>query len=158
VKKLAGYFAKWVCFTAIWFLFVYQASRWEAVAGAAAAAITLVSLECARRYEPLRFQPRARWVAQIWRLPLPVATDLWMLIRALARRVAGKPSQAGFEIVPFYSADNGPRGAAQRALVVLYASTPPNFIFVEYDAKGRYLMAHQVGRAPVPPIVRELEG
>ncbi|MGH9581974.1 MAG: hypothetical protein ACRD4O_03435 [Bryobacteraceae bacterium] len=155
--KLAGYLVKWLIFAAIWFLFVYQASVWEALAAAGAAALTLFSVEKARRYEPLRFQPRAHWVAQAWRLPKPIFTDTWTLIRALARCLEGKPSRALFQLVPFQSPAKGPRGAAQRGLAVLYASTPPNFIFVEYDSEGRYLMAHQVEKSPVPRMIREIE-
>lgn len=157
MKKLAGYFVKWLVFAALWFLFVYQASMWEALTAAGAAALTLFSLEKARKHEPLRFQPRARWVAQAWRLPKLIVVDTWALIRALARRIAGKRSRAVFQLVPFRSPARGPRGAAQRGLAVLYASTPPNFIFVEYDKQGSYLMAHQVEKTPVPKIIRELE-
>lgn len=156
-KKLAGYLVKWLAFVGVWFLFVYQASMWEAVTSAGAAALTLFSLEKARKYEPLRFRPRVHWVAQVWRLPKPIVTDTWALICALARRIAGKQTRALFQLVPFDSPAKGPRGAAQRGLAVLYASTPPNFIFVEYDHERKYLMAHQVEKAPAPRIIRELE-
>ncbi|HEX7362159.1 MAG TPA: hypothetical protein VF283_16840 [Bryobacteraceae bacterium] len=157
MKRAAGYAIKWLVFIAIWFLFVDVGSIWEALAAAGASALTLFALENSRRYEPLWFQPRAHWVAQAWRLPQPIVVDTWALIRALGRRIAGKPSQALFQIVPFRSPRKGPRGAAQRGLAVLYASTPPNFIFVEYDSDGKYLMAHQVEKAPVPRMIRELE-
>lgn len=158
MKRAAGYAVKWLVFIAVWlFLFVHELSIWEALAAAGAAALTLFALENSRKYEPLRFQPRAHWVAQVWRLPQPIVVDTWQLICALARRVAGKPSRAVFQIVPFQSPDEGPRGAAQRGLAVLYASTPPNFIFIAYDSEGKYLMAHQVEKTPVPRMVRELE-
>lgn len=156
-RKLAGCAVKWLVFWAIWFLFVHQASKWEALAGAGAAALTLFSTEKARKYEPLRFRPRAHWVVQAWRLAEPIVTDTCILIGALGRCVAGKPTRAVFQIVPFDSPGAGPRGAAQRGLAVLYASTPPNFIFIEYDHDGKYLMAHQVKKAPVPRMIRELE-
>jgi hypothetical protein len=155
--KLAGYFSKWLIFAAIWFLFVYQASLWEALTAAGAAALTLFSLEEARRHEPLRFRPRAHWVAQTWRLPKAIAVDVWLLIKFLACRLTGKRRRGLFQLVPFQSPTKGPRGAAQRALVVLLGTTPPNFVVVEFNMQESYLMVHQLKKTPVPRMIREIE-
>jgi hypothetical protein len=157
VKELVGYFIKWLIFLGIWFLLVCQTSVWEALLAAGAAALTLFSLEEARRYEPLRFQPRARWLAQIWRLPGQIINDIGILTRTLARRVAGKRGGALFQLVPFHSPSGGPRGAAQRALVVLFGTTPPNSVVIEFNGEENYLMVHQLVKTPVPRMIRKIE-
>jgi multisubunit Na+/H+ antiporter MnhE subunit len=157
VKKLAGYFVKWLIFAAIWFLFVYQTSVWEALTAAGAAALTLYALEEARKHEPLRFRPRAHWVGQAWRLPKLVAVDIWILTKALGQHMAGQRKQGSFQLIPFQSPTRGPRGAAQRALVVLYGTTPPNSVVVEFNMQESYLMVHQLKETPVPRMIREIE-
>jgi multisubunit Na+/H+ antiporter MnhE subunit len=156
-NQLSGYLARWLLFIGVWFLFVFQLSLWEALAGAGAAGLTLFALEKACKYEPLRFQPRWHWLAQVGQLPKYIGNDLWVLIRAFARELAGKKSKASFQMVPFEASEDGPRAAAQRALVTLFATVPPNSVVVDFDRKQNYFMIHQLEKTSVPRLIRELE-
>ncbi|MGH9557654.1 MAG: hypothetical protein ACRD30_00335 [Bryobacteraceae bacterium] len=154
---MLGYLAKWSSFLGLWFLFVYQFSLFELLAGGGAAALTLIAIETARKHEPLRFEPRWRWIAQAWRLPAQVAKGIWTLGKSLARRIACKPSRSLFQLIPFDSPGGDPKHAGQRALVVLYGTMPPDSVIIGFDPARNMLMAHFLEPSHVPPMIREME-
>ncbi|GEM_PF-5640966 len=156
-NQLSGYLARWLLFIGVWFLFVFQLSLWEALAGAGAAGLTLFAFKKACKYQPLRFQPRWHWLVQAGQLPKCIGNDLWVLIRTFARELAGKRSKALFQLVPFEASGDGPRAATQRALLTLFATVPPNSVVVDFDKKQNYFMIHQLEKTSVPRLIRELE-
>ena len=94
MKLVLRCFLQWVGFTLLWLLFVFQLNVSELVVGASASALTVLAVQTAFRSEPLCFQPRLRWLAQVWRLPVLIVKDPWVLLKALARHLARKPSRA----------------------------------------------------------------
>jgi len=154
---MLGYLVKWAILLGLWFLFVYQFSLFELLAGAGASALTLFAIEKARKYEPLRFEPRLIWIAQAWHLPGQVVKGAWILLKSLSRRIARKPSLALFQLVPFEGAGDDPEHAGQRALVELFGTMPPDSVIVEFDQSSKMLMIHQLEEAPVPAMIRKLE-
>ncbi len=157
MKKLAEYFAKGLGFVLLWFFFVYQISLPEFLAGVGAAALTLFALEKALHPEPLHFKPELRWYAQLWRMPVMIAEDLWILLHTLARHTQRKPSEALFQITPFRTSGDESHQAAQRCLATVFMSVSPNAVVVDIDTEQDVMMFHQVKKAPVPTIVRKLE-
>lgn len=157
MKRFAEYVAKWFAFILLWFLFVYQISLPELLAGAAAAALTVFGLEKSLKAEPLRFSPELRWWAQIWRLPGIILEDFVALLQTLGRHAVGKRSLALFQLTPFHTSGAPPRQAAQRCLATTFMSLSPNSVVVDIDTERDVMMFHQVKRAPVPSIIRKLE-
>lgn len=157
MKLVIRCFLQWIGFTLLWLLFVFQLSTSELVAGASASALTVLALEAALRSGPLCFQPRFRWLAQVWRLPALIVADCWVLLKALARHLARKPSRAAFQLGKFHAPGDDCRASAQRALAVLFLTIPPNSVVLDIDRDRAEVLFHVLESAPVPKLARELE-
>jgi multisubunit Na+/H+ antiporter MnhE subunit len=147
----------WIAFFALWLLFVYQVTTSELIAAAVAAAITAFSGYVILRIIPACFEPRLRWMAQIYHLPAMIAEDLWLLLKCLLREIFRQPLRSTFVMAHFRTPAGGCRGSAQRALAILFVSTTPNSIVLDIDSQANRLFYHQVEPAPVPQLVRRLE-
>lgn len=147
----------WIGFLLLWLIFVFQVSASELIVGAAASAITVTLGYVTLRAVPACFEPKFRWIAQVWRLPTMILTDLWLLLKHLLREITGKRSRSSFAMTGFRAAGDNCSAAAQRALAVLFVSTTPNSIVLDIDQKKQELLFHQVEPAAVPELLRKLE-
>jgi multisubunit Na+/H+ antiporter MnhE subunit len=147
---------QWAGLMLFWMLFVFRFSAAEFLLGAAASALGVLALRVACTAVPLCFQPRARWVAQAWRLPAAIARDLAILIRVLARRIVRGSSRGVWRQAEFHTSDDC-HGSAQRALAVLFLTTPPNSIVVDLDQSHSRMLFHELSNSPLPAFVRKLE-
>jgi multisubunit Na+/H+ antiporter MnhE subunit len=147
----------WIVFFALWILFVYQVTTSELIAAAIAAAISVFSGFVILRIVPACFEPRPRWIAQIYRLPAMIAEDLWLLFKCLLRETFRQPSRSSFVMAKFSTPAKGCRGSTQRALATLFVSTTPNSIVLHIDPRKNRLFYHRAEPAPVPELLRRLE-
>lgn len=157
MKLVLRCFLQWVGFTLLWLLFVFQLNVSELVVGASASALTVLAIQTAFRSEPLCFQPRLRWLAQVWRLPVLIVKDSWVLLKALARHLGRKSSRAGFQLGKFDAPGDDCRASAQRALAVLFLTIPPNSVVLDIDRNRAEMLFHVLETTPVPKLARELE-
>lgn len=157
MKRIAEYVAAWLGFLALWFSFVYQISLPELFAGAGAAALTLFALKKSLKAEPFSFQPKLRWCTQVWRLPKIILEDFAALFYTLGRHILRKPGLGLFQLTPFRTSGDASRQAAQRCLATTFMSVSPNSVVVDIDTERNVMMFHQVKRAAVPRMIRELE-
>jgi multisubunit Na+/H+ antiporter MnhE subunit len=157
MKLILECFLQWVGFALLWLFFVFQISTSELVVGASASALTVLALQTAFRSEHLCFQPRFRWLVQIWRLPALIVEDLWVLLKAIARHLARKPSRAAFQFGRFNSSGDDCRASAQRALAVLFLSIPPNSVILDINPDRADMLLHVLEPALVPKLADELE-
>lgn len=157
MKRFAGYVATWFGFLALWFLFVYQISLPELFAGAGAALLTVFALERSLRAEPFQFRPKLRWCAQVWRFPRIILEDFIALFYTLGRHLLRKPGVGLFQLTPFRTSGDASLQAAQRCLATTFMSLSPNSVVVDIDTERKVMMFHQVKRAPVPTMIRNLE-
>lgn len=151
------WFLAWIGLLILWLLFVFQFSGKEILVGAAASAFTAVLLALTLHAIPLRFAPASRWLLQARHLPAMIAKDLCILAKDLMRRVIGKRSRSGYELVEFVAPGKGARASAQRALVLLFLSMSPNSIVLDIDAKGATMLLHHLAPEAIPDIVRNLQ-
>ena len=149
--------AAWIGFLLLWLVFVFQVTPSELAVGAAASGMTVGLAYVAFRVVPACFQPRLRWVVQLWRLPAMVAPDLWLLLKHLLREMAGKPSRSSFKLTSFTATGDGCDAAAQRALAILFVSTSPNSVVLDIDRKKGEMLFHELEPAAVPKLLRKLE-
>lgn len=147
----------WIGFLGLWLLFVYQVTTSELIAGAIASGLTVFSGYVIFRIVPVCFEPRFRWILQIYRLPAMIAVDLWRLLQCLFREMARRPLRSSFVMARFATMPDGCRAAAQRALAILFVSTTPNSIVLDIDMEQNRLFYHQAEPAPVPELLRRLE-
>jgi hypothetical protein len=147
----------WVGFVTIWLLFVYQVTAPELIAAGVAAALTVLAGSLVCRVMPLCFRPRMHWLAQVYRLPSMVAEDLGLLSKCLFNEILRRPSRSTFATTKFSTSPDDCRATAQRALVILFVSTTPNSIVLDVDPDENRIFYHQVGPAPVPELLHQLE-
>ncbi len=156
VQSSTGMMLQWSVLTLMWLLFVFQLPMSELLAGAAGAALSVLVLHAGLRAVPLCFEPRLRWLAQARRLPGMIVGDMGYLLRNLVGHVLRRPVQSEFLLGSFHTGTNC-RGAAQRALAVLFLSTAPNSIIVDIDVTDPDLLVHQLNATTLPPLTRNLE-
>lgn len=147
---------QWVVFVLFWLLFVYQLAPSELLVSVVASALAVFALNTALKAVPLCFEPKLRDLAQARHVPSMIATDLWVVVKDLFRRIAGAPPRSVWMQARF-SAPTDCRGSAQRALVVLYFTTSPNSIVAEVDPARSAMLVHELVPAPVPGIVQKLQ-
>lgn len=147
----------WIGSLLLWLLFVFQISTSELLVGAVTSLITVALGYVTLRIIPACFKPRLRWIAQAWRLPAMIATDLWLLLKHLVREIARKPSRSSFAVTRFQASGDDCRAAAQRALAILFVSTTPNSVVLEIDQEKKEMLFHQVEPAAVPELLRKVD-
>lgn len=156
MKAVASIGFKYASFLAVWFLFVYTLSWSELYAGAGAALLSILALEVALRNEPLCFRPRAIWLKLLFTLPGSVIHDLLRMAGALLHRMRGGRVHSQFRVTRFSSESDTPRECARRALAVGLSSVSPNSVVIGIDEQKKTLLYHELVKAPVPDIIREL--
>jgi multisubunit Na+/H+ antiporter MnhE subunit len=140
----------------LWMLFVSQLRRAELVAGVCAAALGAVAEGIVKARRLAKFRPRSRWLALFtWELWY-VLTGSAALMRALARRLTGKKSEAQFRVVPFRAGGTDSKSEARRAIAITATSVAPDTIVVGIERERDFLLLHQIAPAATPQIARRL--
>lgn len=147
----------WAGFLLLWLVFVFQVTTSELIVGAFASGFTVGLGYVTFRIVPACFDPQLHWMAQAWRLPVLVATDLWLLLKHLGRQMTRQHSRSSFEVTRFEASGDDCHAAAQRALAILFVSTTPNSVVLDIDRDKGELLFHQLEPAPVPELLRNLE-
>jgi len=140
----------------LWMLFVSQTQRAELVAGVCAAALGALGDGVVKAKRLAKFRPRLQWLWLFSWEPWYVLTGSAAILRALARQLAGKKSEAQFRVVPFRAGGEDPRSAARRALAITLTTIPPNFIVVGIDKERGFLLVHQVSPTGTPLVTKKL--
>ncbi|MGC2657400.1 MAG: Na+/H+ antiporter subunit E [Bryobacteraceae bacterium] len=147
----------WIAFLGLWLVFAFQVTLSELIVGGVASAMAVAFGWITFRVAPPCFEPRLRWLVQIWRLVPMIPIDLWLLLKHLIRQIAGKSSRSSFEVTSFQAVGGDCHAAAQRALAILFVSTTPNSVVLDIDCQGKVLFFHQMEPAAVPELLRRLE-
>lgn len=140
----------------LWMLFVSQWRRAEVVAGVCAAALGAVAEGIVKARRLAKFRPRPRWLALFLWEPWYVLTGSAAVMRALARRLTGKKSEAQFRMVPFRAGDTDSKSEARRAIAITATSVSPDTIVVGIDHERGLLLLHRIAPGATPKIARRL--
>lgn len=140
----------------VWLLFVSQMQRAEVVAGVCAAALGAAADGLIKAKRLAKFRPRLQWLWMFSWEPWYVLTGSAAILRALARRLAAKQSEAQFRAVPFYAGSDDSKSAARRALAITLTTIPPNFIVVGIDRERNFMLVHQVSPTATPLVTKRL--
>ena len=84
----------WIAFLGLWLVFAFQVTVSELIVGGVASAMAAAFGWITFRVAPPCFEPRFRWLVQMWRLAPMIPIDLWLLLKHLIRQIAGKPSRS----------------------------------------------------------------
>lgn len=140
----------------LWMLFVSQMKRAEFAAGVCAAALGAMADGIVKARRLAKFRPRPRWLALFLWEPWYVLSGSAAILRALARRVMGKKSEAQFRVVPFRAGGTDSKSEARRAIAITAASVSPDTIVVGIDGERGFLLLHQIAPGATPKITRRL--
>ena len=140
----------------LWMLFVSSMQLAEFAAGIAAAALGAVADGLVKSQRFAQFRPRLKWLWLFAWEPWYALTGTVAIFRALARRLAGKKSEAQFRVVPFRSGGDDSEAAARRSLAITLTTIPPNFIVVGIDKQRNFMLVHQVSPTGTPLITKKL--
>lgn len=140
----------------LWMLFVSSMQLAEFAAGIAAAALGAVADGLVKSQRLAQFRPRLKWLWLFAWEPWYALTGTAAIFRALARRLAGKKSEAQFRVVPFRAGGDDSEAAARRSLAITLTTIPPNFIVVGIDKQRNFMLVHQVSPTGTPLITKKL--
>jgi hypothetical protein len=144
VRTLLTYAGWWV---ASWWLWIVYQSEWNKVEWVAAACAATVAATLAvglARLGLLRFRVPVRALLDGATLPLQIVLDLWIVTRALGRRLFGRPSTGAFVVRHLPSAGSGERAAGDRAARSALATIAPNAYVVDADPGDHTVLLHDL--------------
>jgi multisubunit Na+/H+ antiporter MnhE subunit len=140
----------------LWMLFVSSTQLAEFTAGIGGAALGGVADGLVKSKRFAKFRPRLKWLWLFAWEPWYVLTGSASIFWALARRLAGKKSEAQFRVVPFRAGGDDSESAARRALALTLTTIPPNFIVVGVDKERNFMLVHQVSPTGTPLVTKKL--
>lgn len=140
-----------------WMMFV-STLRWHEVAvGMVAASAGTLGNWVVKSEGFAPFHPRVGWVLLILWEPWYVLKGSLIVLRELARVLAGAQPIGQFQAVAFdYGAAENARDAAKRALFAAYITVSPDTIAVGLDSKQKLALLHQLGSKQISQLGRVL--
>jgi len=155
-RRVSGWALSWLLAAATWMLLVDTSSVPEFVAGAAAASVAAIAARLVWAQHLVRLHGGTGLIATLPRQLARVPIDLWLLVRELARALAGVHRPGRFHALPF-DGGRGPQGDSRRAALELVGSLAPNTIVLgvdEHRAIVHQLVADHRERAGLGDIAR----
>jgi Multisubunit Na+/H+ antiporter, MnhE subunit len=140
----------------LWMLFVSNPSRGEFYAGAAVALAGTIADWVVKRQEFAKFRPRLAQLALVLWEPWYALTGTAAILKALARKLLGKPSEARFRAVAIDAGGDDAESHARRALLVAYITLTPMSIVVGIDCDQKKMLVHEISPTPTPRIAKKL--
>jgi multisubunit Na+/H+ antiporter MnhE subunit len=156
IKAVVFSSIEFVLLFGLWVLFVSELQLSEFAAGIAGAALGALGDGIVKSKSFAQFRPRLSWLWLFLWEPWYVLTGSASIFWALAKRLAGKKSDAQFKVVPFRADGGDPESAARRALAITLTTIPPNFIVVGIDKERNFMLVHQVSPTGTPLITKKL--
>jgi hypothetical protein len=147
----------WLLCAALWMLLDDTTAVPELVDGAVAASIGATGSTLALKRMPARFVPRLAWGRHWWRPWVQLVTGLPVLIRVLARAIAGGDREPGELRWLSFALEADPEVRdAQVALASFAGSVASNSVVVAVDERRRSMLVHELvpgsGRSGPDPL------
>jgi multisubunit Na+/H+ antiporter MnhE subunit len=147
---------EYVILFGLWMLLVSMTKPQEIVAGLIAAFIADFADATIKSEDFAKFKPRPEWLPLIFWEAWYALDGTRAIMVALAKRLAGKESEAQFVSVPVDAGGGDAESWACRTLLTAYMTIPPNFIILGIDTDKQRMLVHQVSPTPVPLIAKKL--
>ena len=148
---------EFVFLVGLWMLFVSQLQRAELAAGVGAALLGAVGDGIVKSKRLAQFRPKMKWLALFALEPWYALTGSAAILRALARQLLGRKSEAQFRVVPFRGGGDDSESAARRALAITLTTVTPSLIVVGIDRRRNFMLLHEIAPAG-PPLVAKKVG
>jgi multisubunit Na+/H+ antiporter MnhE subunit len=156
IKIVPLWLAEFFVLLGMWLLFVSNLHMSDLLVGVAAAAIATTADEVVKSQHFVRFRPRLALLFMVFWEPWYVLTGTASIWWAIARKLAGRKSEALFKVIAFEAGGDDSESAARRALAVVLTTIPPNFVVVGIDRDGQQMLIHQVSPTSTPLVTRKL--
>jgi multisubunit Na+/H+ antiporter MnhE subunit len=143
--RLVAYWASWwLVSLGLWLLLTSTVSPNEVVTGfgAAAVAATAATAMHARERLATPVRPGWDWLRFGFVLPRRIVADTWLLIRALARRLAAGEVRGGFEEVRLPEMRRAGERRMLETLSTIVISMSPNTFVVGFDDERGVALVH----------------
>jgi hypothetical protein len=144
VRTIAIWALWWIALFWVWFAYQGEWNRIEWVAAACAATLGATLATAVARRGLLRFRIPLRAIADAKGVPLQIVIDFGIVSLALARRLAGRPSNGTFVVRSFSSAGRGPQAAGDRAWRAVLATYSPNAYVADIDPRSHTVVLHDL--------------
>ena len=142
-----------------WVLLVAGVKTHEMVVGGFSVAAATAFLCAILRSEALRLNFALRDVATLWRVPWYILTNSLTLCSVLGRDLLGLESPGSYyRVSGFKTSKTNPTLIARRVLATAYTTVSPNSIVIGVDYEQSRMLLHQVKRAEVSEMTKQLGG
>ena len=151
------WFVQFLVMLVLWFAFVAKTELAEFLIGIAAAGLAATGDTAIRRWRLARFNPRPKWLLEVWRLPGYVFQGSAVIFKVLLRRlILHKEPDSVLRSIEFDAGGDSARSSARRALALAFTTVPPNFIVIGIDREKDSMLVHQVEPSDVPEVTKRL--
>jgi hypothetical protein len=142
-----------------WVMLVAGVKRNEMIVGLVAVLFACAFLCLVIRSQDMEYNFTLRDISTIWRVPWSILTNTFTLCSVLAKDVFGRERAGSYYRVSGFKTSKGdPTLVAKRVLATAYTTVSPNSIVIGIDYEQSRLLLHQVKRAEVSEMTKQLGG
>jgi hypothetical protein len=143
--RLGAYWVGWwFASLVLWLLLTSTVAANEVVTGFGAAAVAATTATVVHAQEQFDTRFRWGWMRFVAALPVRIATDTWLLARALAGRLAGAEAGGRFQEVRLPDTGLVPERRAMETLSTIVVGMSPNCFVVGFDEERGVALLHEL--------------
>lgn len=143
----------WLLFLGLYLLFCGKVDRAELAAGAAAATVALLLAGLLRDKFKRPLLAKLSWFRLLWRIPVAMLSESWLLLKALVWRLLGRECEGVF-IYHDFTAEEDEHDDARRAFMTFGVCITPNSYLVYYDREKKRVLIRQLAGKELSEIDR----
>lgn len=145
------------CLAFGWVWLVAGTHLHEMMVGAGVVVLATLFLLLVHKSQPASIQLHWKDVAQGWRIPWYMVCDTWVVILLLLRDLLHlRPAGSYYRVCGFKCSNRNPAILGRGILATIYMTATPNSIVLGVDPQSSRMLFHQLERANVPKMARDL--
>jgi multisubunit Na+/H+ antiporter MnhE subunit len=150
------FLSAWLALSIFWIVLTDNSGWREILAGGFASAISVLAAAAFVRKGHVNIRLRWNFVKEAIHLAPQLASDTGVLLRTIARRMAGARANSGIVVVAFQRGGNRPSSRGRRALATTSLTVTPNTLVLGISEEKRILVFHAIVPRPLPEFIRRL--
>jgi multisubunit Na+/H+ antiporter MnhE subunit len=142
---------------ALWITLVASSNPHETIVGLLASIATLVFTVIVCQNNSTQLKLQARDIAQCWRIPWYIASDVWVITLILLKDLLGlKPAENLYRVCCFDASSHDPVRIARTVMAISYTTMGPNSIVIGIDPAQSRMLFHQLSSSSIPKMTQAL--